>query len=153
MCRNFPLDRGGRKGRNRGAFNSAPGGEAMRHSKTTTAIAAAVFCSLLAGAAFAQSCPTPPAPPPESSRPERPGDPPVKPACIDARGGTARCKKGEIDRSNAEIDAFNEKIQTFNDASHAYVQNLNSWVSSVQDYASCELDIVNGKPRRPGNGQ
>ena len=104
---------------------------------------------MLPAAAFAQTCPAAPMPPAESTRPARVGDAPPQPACVDARGSTARCRKGEIDRANAEVEAYNEAIERFNKDSHVYVQSLNDYVTAAQDYAQCELDIVNGKTHAP----
>ena len=116
----------------------------MTTAKTLIA-ACAVAWVLSAGVAAAQSCGAVPAPPPESERPVNPGEPPAKPACIDARGNTSRCRHGEIERANAEVDAFNERIQKFNIDSQTYLDHLNRYTTDVGTYAHCELDIMNGK--------
>jgi hypothetical protein len=119
-------------------------------TKTKTAHAAASLAAAVvfyAGAALGQvqTCGPAPVPPPEADRPINPGDPPPKPACIDAQGHTNRCRRGEIDRANAEVDAFNVRIQKFNEDSKIFLDHLNRFIEDANTYTRCELDIMNGR--------
>ena len=112
-----------------------------------TAILVLVAC----GGASAQpyspsvSCPQPPPPPPQTWRPLDVGPKPVAPSCVTYSGKTRSCRVGDIDRYNLAIQAYNHRIERSNTAAQRYVAALNGWTDVVNQYAHCEINLVNAQ--------
>ena len=100
--------------------------------------AAALGLGTLLSMNAARAACTLPEPPPATARPTKPPLP-VKPACLDAKGG---CPGWEAYSYNDAIKAYNEQAATFRPLAEAYVKALNAYVKASSDYAQCEVKTL-----------
>ncbi|WP_019902932.1 hypothetical protein [Methylobacterium sp. 77] len=77
-------------------------------------------------------------PPDPATRPTKP-PPPVKPACLDAKGG---CPGWEAYTFNDAVKAYNAQIAHYRPLAEAYVKALNAYVKASGDYAQCEVKAL-----------
>ncbi len=102
-----------------------------RHVAILAALAGAVPASALAECAKA-------VPPDPATRPAKPTAP-VKPPCLDAKGG---CPGWEAYTFNDAVKAYNGQIATYRPLAEAYVKALNAYVKASADYAQCEVKAL-----------
>ncbi len=89
------------------------------------------------------ACPTPPAPPQDSDRPQMSMAHPALPPCVTPDGNGSRCRKGEVDKYNAAITAYNVAVNAWNDRSSAFMTAMNTWMQASNVYAHCEVNLMN----------
>jgi hypothetical protein len=104
-----------------------------------------VSVAVLAAAGVASAadlCRFPGPPPDQSLRPALPPKP-VEPSCINPATHVSTCSAVEIKIFNAAVTDYNGKLAKFGVDAHAYADALNRWQRSVDDYASCEVGLLN----------
>jgi hypothetical protein len=84
-------------------------------------------------APVAHAC-SPPTPPSEFDRPEKP-DPPEKPYCLVDNS----CDESQIREYNDEVDEYNDKLRDYNADIAEYIDKLKQYVSDAVAYAKCEV--------------